>query len=85
MKNIFVIVIFFLGLSIQAQEKQTIENQEVEEQTEEEGQSRDSQAMDATATQWSFQMAYQLMPDYFDDIVNGSERSGKGRRSSSDS
>ncbi len=74
MKNFFVIVIFFLGLGLQAQEEQIIENEEVEEQTEEGGQSRDSQAMDATATQWSFQMAYQLMPDYFDDIVNGSER-----------
>ena len=66
MKNIFVIVIFFLGLSIQAQEKQTIENQEVEEQTEEEGQSRDSQAMDATATQWSFQAADNAFSPYAD-------------------
>jgi hypothetical protein len=42
--------------------------------TEEEGQSRESMAMDATATQWSFQFAYQSMPDYYDDIVNGSPR-----------
>jgi len=31
--------------------------------------------MDATATQWSFQLAYQMMPDYYDDMVNGVPRS----------
>ena len=30
--------------------------------------------MDATATQWSFQLAYQSMPDYYDDLVNGAPR-----------
>ncbi len=43
-------------------------------QDEEEGQSRESAAMDATATQWSYQVAYQLMPDYYDDLVNGEPR-----------
>jgi hypothetical protein len=38
-------------------------------------QSRESMAMDATATQWSFQGAYQWMPDYYDDIVNDIPRS----------
>jgi len=38
-------------------------------------QDRASQAMDATATQWSFQLAYQWMPDYYDDLVNGEPRS----------
>ena len=42
--------------------------------TEEGAQSRASQAMDATATQWSFQVAYQSMPDYHNDIINGEER-----------
>ncbi len=42
--------------------------------TEEGGPSRASQAMDATATQWSFQFAYQYMPDYYNDIVNGKPR-----------
>ena len=37
-------------------------------------QSRESAAMDATATQWSFQFAYQSMPDYYDDLVNGEPR-----------
>ena len=43
---------------------------------EEEGdeQSRESMAMDATATQWSFQLAYQLMPDYYSDVINGNPR-----------
>jgi hypothetical protein len=38
------------------------------------GQDAESKAMDATATQWSFQFAYQAMPDYYDDIVNGQPR-----------
>jgi hypothetical protein len=33
-----------------------------------------SKALDSTATQWSFQLAYQTMPDYKDDIVNGQVR-----------
>ncbi len=33
-----------------------------------------SKAMDATATQWSFQFAYQAMPDYYTDMVNGATR-----------
>jgi len=40
-----------------------------------EAQSRESAAMDATATQWSFQLAYQLMPDYYSDDVDGVPRS----------
>ena len=43
-------------------------------QEEESGQSRESMAVDATATQWSFQLAYQSMPSYYDDIVNGDTR-----------
>ena len=39
-----------------------------------EGQSRESMAMDATATQWSFQFAYQYMPDYYSDVINGNPR-----------
>jgi hypothetical protein len=39
-----------------------------------EAQSRESQAMDATATQWSFQLAFQLMPDYYTDDVDGVPR-----------
>ncbi len=37
-------------------------------------QSRESAAMDATATQWSFQLAYQSMPDYYSDDVDGVPR-----------
>lgn len=33
-----------------------------------------SKALDSTATQWSFQFAYQAMPDYKDDIVDGQIR-----------
>jgi hypothetical protein len=35
----------------------------------------ETKALDSTATQWSFQLAYQVMPDYFDDILdNGQQR-----------
>lgn len=43
-------------------------------QDDEAAQDRESMAMDATATQWSFQFAYQSMPDYHKDMVNGVER-----------
>jgi len=44
-------------------------------QDDEDGQSRESMAVDATATQWSFQFAYQFMPDYHNDILsNGNTR-----------
>jgi len=43
-------------------------------QEEGEGQSRESMAVDATATLWSFQLAYQWMPDYYTDSVNGEPR-----------
>ena len=43
-------------------------------QDDEAAQSRESMAVDATATQWSFQFAYQMMPDYYDDMVNGAPR-----------
>lgn len=38
------------------------------------GQDAQTKAMDATATQWSFQFAYQFMPDYYADIVDGQQR-----------
>ena len=39
------------------------------------GQDSESKALDATATQWSFQFAYQWMPDYHEDAVgNGQTR-----------
>ncbi len=39
------------------------------------GQDRESMALDSTATQWSFQLAYQGMGEYYDDILdNGMPR-----------
>ena len=35
----------------------------------------ETKALDSTATQWSFQFAYQAMPDYYDDTLdNGQQR-----------
>ena len=68
-----VIILLFICWNISAQEKQNREEEVVNDQVQE-SQSRDSQAMDATATQWSFQAAYQSMPDYYDDLVNGEPR-----------
>ena len=39
-------------------------------QDDEGGQSRESMAVDATASQWSFQFAYQWMPDYHNDELS---------------
>ena len=33
----------------------------------------ETKALDSTATQWSFQLAYQTMPDYHDDILDNGE------------
>ena len=33
----------------------------------------ETKALDSTATQWSFQLAYQTMPDYFDDILDSGQ------------
>lgn len=39
------------------------------------GQDAETKALDSTATQWSFQFAYQVMPDYHDDTLDdGSTR-----------
>lgn len=38
-----------------------------------EKQDRESMAMDSTATQWSFQFAYQAMPDYHDDVMDNGQ------------
>jgi hypothetical protein len=37
------------------------------------GQDRESMALDSTATQWSFQFAYQTMPDYHDDTLDNGQ------------
>jgi hypothetical protein len=34
----------------------------------------ETKALDSTATQWSFQSAYQVNPDYKDDTINGQTR-----------
>lgn len=64
MKNILFLFLFVLSNLIAfSQEKESAAEQD-----------RASMAVDATATQWSFQMAYQVMPDYYNDMVNGEPR-----------
>lgn len=62
------LLLFLFTMPAFAQE----ENEPKEEVKEE--QNAASKAMDATATQWSFQFAYQMMPDYYSDMVNGAPR-----------
>ena len=64
-KLILIPTLIFVVLSAYAQEEESAAEQD-----------RASMAVDATATQWSFQMAYQVMPDYHNDIVNGEPRPG---------
>ena len=66
MKNLFLLIFVLISYMAYSQE----EGQE----TSESEQSRESQAMDATATQWSFQVAYQWMPQYYSDDVDGQPR-----------
>lgn len=37
-----------------------------------------SKALDSTATQWSFQLSYQGMPDYYDDTLDSGETRAAG-------
>ncbi len=62
MKKLLIIVFAFMAMGAYAQDDDAP------------AQSRDSEAMDATATQWQFQLAYQMMPDYHNDLVNGEPR-----------
>jgi hypothetical protein len=43
-----------------------------------EGQDRETMALDSTATQWSFQLAYQVMPDYHNDILDNGQMRPQG-------
>jgi len=63
MKKLLIIVLCLLTVGTFAQDEEN-----------DAAQSRESAALDATATQWSFQLAYQWMPDYYDDLVNGEPR-----------
>ena len=63
MKKLLIIAFGFFTIGAFAQEEESTD-----------AQSRESAAMDATATQWSFQLAYQMMPQYYDDLVNGEPR-----------
>ena len=65
MRNILLIAFILCSFTTFSQDEDAPERE----------QDRASQAMDATATQWSFQLAYQMMPDYYDDMVNGVPRS----------
>ncbi len=38
----------------------------------------ETKALDSTATQWSFQLAYQTMPDYHDDILDSGQPRPEG-------
>ena len=60
-KFLSLLFLFFSFTIITAQEEN--ENIEIEDQN------AASKAMDATATQWSFQFAYQSMPDYYTDLI----------------
>ena len=55
-----------------AEESEDKSSEAKEAMGEKKGQDRESMAMDSTATQWSFQFAYQVMPDYHDDILDQS-------------
>lgn len=70
-KNFFITAFLLISLSIFAQ---NAENEGANDNQENVEQDRASQAMDATATQWSFQLAYQSMPDYHDDVIYGEAR-----------
>lgn len=83
---IFIAALLIMGLAFSGpvwaqqqpeEEKVAAVQSESETSAEDEGgQDDESKALDSTATQWSFQFAYQKMPDYYDDTLsNGLTRS----------
>jgi hypothetical protein len=55
-------------------EKKTVAVQDEDEESQA-GQDDETKALDSTATQWSFQFAFQTMPDYYqDELENGQTR-----------
>jgi hypothetical protein len=66
MKYIFLVLITFFSLGAFAQDDI---DSDIPVQVDDA-----AKALDATATQWSFQFAYQSMPDYYSDMVNGTAR-----------
>ena len=42
------------------------------------GQDAETKALDSTATQWSFQFAYQVMPSYYDDTLDNGQMRPEG-------
>ncbi|MDX2431017.1 MAG: hypothetical protein QNK35_08790, partial [Bacteroides sp.] len=63
MKKLLLLLICLIPIAAFAQDEEDAASQ-----------SRESAAMDATATQWSFQLAYQMMPQYYNDMLNGEPR-----------
>ena len=56
---------------------------ETTEKTDEEAKKaadRETQALDSTATQWSFQFAYQAMPDYHRDLLDNGQIRPEGNK-----
>lgn len=74
MKKYVLIPFLLLGLTFGFAQEESDETPVSQEENSGEQQNAASKAMDATATQWSFQFAYQSMPDYYDDLVNGVPR-----------
>jgi len=72
--KILLVLLFLWAIPVVQAQEETEESEKSEVNSEDEEQNATSKAMDATATQWSFQLAYQSMPDYHQDIVNGSQR-----------
>jgi hypothetical protein len=65
MKYFFILLLSFVSLGAFAQDSDENAKPEPDDA---------AKALDATATQWSFQFAYQDMPSYHNDMVNGATR-----------
>ena len=63
-----IVVVMFTALFVMPAMAQTESEGEASE-----GQDRESMDLDSTATQWSFQFAYQGIPDYHDDVLDNGE------------
>jgi len=70
MRKILLLLFGIITIGVYAQDEET---QAIQEEDSQAAQDRETAAMDATATQWSFQVAYQMMPQYHNDILSNGE------------
>ena len=70
--------LFIIALLQSAVQVASASAEETAKEVGKEGQDAETKALDSTATQWSFQFAYQWMPNYHEDTLSNGQRRPAG-------